>query len=267
MNIKLTFGIALFFGLSVHSFGQKLKPGTYMSLYATTHYTVYQKDAATIRIEPCQKFGSQFETDKETYEFKKLANTEKFGWNGGTQIILEIDGAANILSFANPMDMRIPMKLMLLHPENTLPAAHVKTYYDETQGGHSNARILVTDPAQINSGNCYIHSTPSTEFNGYIPCNYKGLFGNGFSATFRADHTGTFNGLAIKWSIVSDHNGRVKKWDYSDGGFLLHLMIEFENELPVFVDKPSAGKKLAILEALRYSKDDGTIEILQMQKQ
>ncbi len=255
--------------LCVFSFqlqAQNITEGTYMSLFHVTHYTVSKKDNNTILIKPCQQFESQLSTNNETFEFKRLADTPQFGWNGGTQIILNIDSQSNILSFPNPINMNIPVKLMLLHPNNISPVNNVKTYYDKTDGGYSNARVLITDANQIKTGNCFIHSNPTEELNQYITGSFNGIYDGNLKATFNTNNTGVFLGLPMRWSIVSDHKGQIKKWEYPSGGFLIHLMIEFDGNTPIFVDKPSAGEKLAIIESLRYDKEEGTIEIRQMQR-
>ena len=265
MKTKLSI-LTVILGITVNSFAQNIKEGTYMLLWGANHYTVFFKDKNTLEIKPCQNYQHQNSIDNETYEFIRMGDTEKFGWNGGSEVILDIDVNTNVLSFPKPINMNVPMKLMLLHPKDTAPSANVKTYFDETDGGYSPARILITDPTEIKNGDCLIHSIPTSEYNSYIVGSYDGLFGNGFSATFNADHTGIFCGLPFNWSVVSNSEGIIKKWDYADGGFLVHIMIEFENGLPTFVDPPSAGKKLAIIESLRVSISDGTVEIKQMQR-
>lgn len=266
MKTKTIVSLSLILGIALNSFAQTIQEGTYMSMYTLTHYSLTKSDENNLLIQPCQRFDSQLTTNNETFAFSKLDGTEKFGWNGGSQIILDSESEPNTLSFPNPMNMNTPVKLMLLHPANTAPAAGIKTYYDETEGGYSNARILITDPNEAKIGNCLIHSNPTDELNPYIVGSFNGMYDANSKATFNADHTGTFLGLPMNWSIVSDHNGKIKKQDYPDGGFIVHLMIEFENELPIFVDKPSAGKKLAIIEGLRLNSEDGSVEIRQMKK-
>src|SRR5690606_12767884 len=246
---------------------QSIQEGTYMSLFSDTHYSLKMKNKATILIEPCQRFESSLTIANNTFEFKELGSTKKYGWNGGDQIILDVDIKTNSISFANPFNMNQAIKLKLLHPDKTLPAPHIKTYYDETHGGYSKARILVTDSNEIGAANCFIHSNPSQELNPIITGNYKGMYDQKFSATLNPDNTGTFLGLPMQWSIVSDHAGGLKKWNYEDGGFLIHLMIEFDSQLPIFIDSVPAGKKVAMITGLVYSQSEATVELYQMLKQ
>ncbi|MDN3722769.1 hypothetical protein QRD02_00115 [Aequorivita sp. SDUM287046] len=238
-----------------------------MSLFTDTHYTLKKKDNAIILIEPCQRFDSPLTMTNNTFEFKELGTTNKFGWNGGDQIIMDIDLQTNIVSFANPFNINHPIKLKLLHPDNSIPGPGIKTYYDETEGGFSKARILVTDNNEISTGNCFIHSNVTQIENDIITGSYRGMYDENFSAILNPDNTGTFLGLPMQWSIVSDHIGELKKWSYYDGGFLIHLMIEFDGPLPKFIDPVTAGKKVAMITGLIYSKSEGTVELYQMMKQ
>lgn len=263
--MKIYFYFACLYFLS-QSFlmAQLPKEGSYMTLFGVTHYQVSVKDNQ-VNIKPCQSFHSQLTIDNNTFDFTPIQGSSELGWKGSEQVKLEFDASTNVISFPTPTDLSRPTKMKLIHPNQTSPKESIKTYWDKTDGGFSPARYLVTDSNQIKNSECLIHSNPTSDFNNQIVGSYTGLYEAKLSATLNSDHTGTFSGLPMKWSIVSDHNGNVKKWDYPSGGFLIHLMIEFENELPMFVD-PAPGETVAIISSLRFSADDNSVEFHQMSK-
>jgi len=263
--MKIFLAIVSLLIISLPAFSQNFIEGTYMAKFLSTHYSLSKPDENTVRIQPCQKFESQVSIDRETYIFKRLNGTDKFGWNGGSEVILDFDAKTGTLTFPNPINMQVPIILMLLHPKGTEPQNNVKTYFDETVGGYSTARILITDKARIKSGDCLIHSVASAELNDYIVGSYTGLYVQTSTATFRADHTGEFLGLPMTWSIVSDYKGAINKGAAPDGSFVIHLLIEFVDKYPSFIDPPSPGHKVATLQLMSHF-GGGVMEIHQMQK-
>ncbi len=236
-----------------------------MPLYGYYNYNVTVSDGKVL-FEPCQQFQHQNSINNETFEFQKIEGSDQFGWNGSIQIPLTVDSQNNMLKFQNPYDMSKLMPMMLIHPKNVVPAEGILTYYDETDGGYSAARIRITDESQIKSGKCFIHSKKTNEYNGDIVGNYSDDYDSSMNLTLNGDFSGVYKGLPVKWSIVSDHSGKVKKWDYPDGGYMIHIVLEFENGIPANIDPPSAGHSVGIIDGVRISKADGTVTVGRMNK-
>ena len=248
------------------SFHAQVKPGTYMSFGNGSNFHLSQT-GESILIEPCQKFESQLTINNNTYQFKKLANTEKFGWEGGSDVILNVSDDQSAITFKYPINMREERSFKFMHTPGTLPASGVKTYFDETIGGYSKARILITDPGKIKTGNCFIHSIAKDEMNSYLVGNYKGLFDANWKATFNADYSGSFLGLPMSWTIVSDEKGNIIKWDIPNSkSVVFFVMVEFKGELPKNMDPVSTDKTVAGIYSAVYDGQTNTIEINQMVK-
>jgi len=155
----------------------------------------------------------------------------------------------------------------LTHTPGRLPTDGVKTYYDETVGGYSKALVLITDANQIKNGKCFIHSVAKSDLNSYLVGSYKGLFDENWNATFNADYSGSFLGLAMSWTIVSDDNGNIIKWDIPNSkSVVFFVMVEFKGKLPSTMDPVAAGKTVAGIYSAVYNDQNNTIEINQMVK-
>ena len=154
-----------------------------------------------------------------------------------------------------------------MHTPGNSPKDGVKTYRDETIGGYSNARILVENAEEIKTENCLIHSAEKNDLNKYVVGSFQGVFDPNWNANFQSDFTGTFLGLPMRWSIVSDENGEIVNWGSEEQQFLVFfIMVEFENELPPTIDPVAAGKKVAGIYSALYIGSEGYVEIHQMQK-
>lgn len=265
MKTKL-FMISLLSGISISTFGQT--QGSYLSLSGNgIHHNLVKLDDNTIKIEPCQNFESKYSKQDETFNFIRLGDTDKFGWEGGTQVILDFDSNSNTVSFPSPLNMNQKRSFKLMHKAGSAPENGVKTYIDETNGGYSNARILVTDSNQINTGKCNIHSVEKTDANQFVSGTFYGVFDESRTATFNSDHSGTFLGLQMRWSLVSDDKGNVLKWEWQENNNAqLFVMVEFTGEAPITFDPVASGKKVAGIYAATYIADGGYVEINQMQK-
>lgn len=262
--MKLIFTI-LFSGFVLILFGQNIPEGTYMSFGGGAHVTVTKPDDNTVLITPCLKYESQLSAQNETYSFSKLSGTEKFGWEGGSQVILNYEN--NTLVFPEPVNMNNERSYKWMHGPGNTPKDGVKTYRDETIGGYSKARILVENESEIKTENCLIHSAEKNDLNNYVLGSFQGVFNSNWNANFQSDYTGTFLGLPMRWSLVSDENGEIIKWGSEEQQFLVFfIMVEFENELPPTIDPVEAGKKVAGIYSALYIGAEGYVEIHQMQK-
>lgn len=256
----------LFIFIAAINLNAQVTPGTYMSFGGGSNYNVTLTNE-TILIEPCQNFESQLTVTNNTYEFKKLDNTNKFGWKGYSDVILNVNKNSKEITFAEPLNMRETRSFKFMHTPNKLPADGVKTYFDETIGGYSKARVLITDPNQIKSGKCFIHSVAKSDLNNYLVGNYKGLFDENWNATFNADYSGSFLGLPMSWTVVSDENGNIIKWDIPNSkSVVFFVMVEFKGKLPMNMDPVEAGKTVAGIYSAFYNDQENTIEINQMVK-
>ena len=269
MKTKL-FMISLLLGFSISTFAQT--QGSYLSLSGNgIHHNLTKVDDNTILIESCQKFESQLSQNDETFKFKKM-DSGQFGWvafdgNVYGDVVMHSDSNTNTVSFPSPLNLNQQRSFKLMHTANSEPQNGVKTYIDETVGGYSNARILVTDTNQIKSGKCNIHSVEKTDANQFISGTFRGVFDESWSATFNSDHSGTFLGLPMRWSLVSDEKGNVINWNWEgNNNVKLFVMVEFTGEIPITFDPVAAGKKVAGIYSATYIADEGYVEIHQMQK-
>ncbi len=247
---------------------QNLVEGSYIEFGGAFHSIQYLDDN-TIKIEPCQKYESEISTQRETFEFKKMENGE-FGWKADDgsipgDVIYKFDQEMNRISFPDPINMNNQKSFSLMHKNNSTPASGVKTYVDETIGGYSNARVLVTDADRVKNGNCLMHSALISELNSYLAGTYDGIFDSNWQSTFNADFTGSFLGLPMTWSLLSDDQGKLIKWG-GDDFFVVFLMVEFDGQLPQYFDPVTPGKTVAGIYSAVYYGDQGYIEIHQMQK-
>lgn len=255
----------IIFIVAINLYAQ-VTPGTYISFGGGSHYNV-TVTSETILIEPCQNFESPLTVANNTYEFKKLANTDKFGWKGYPDVILNVSKNFKEISFPEPVNMNEHRSFKFMHTPNRLPADSVKTYFDETIGGYSKARVLITDPNQIKNGKCFIHSVAKSDLNNYLVGNYKGLFDENWNAIFNADYSGSFLGLPMSWTVVSDENGNIIKWDIPNSkSVVFFVMVEFKGKLPINMDPVAAGKTVAGIYSAVYNDQENTIEINQMVK-
>lgn len=262
--MKKMYTFFIFIGLI--NLNAQVTKGTYIGFGGGSHYEVTSDDE-TILIEPCQNFESPLTVANNSYEFKKLSNTDKFGWKGYSDVIFNFDKANNTITFKEPMDMNVQRSYKWMHTPNKLPANGVKTYRDETMGGYSKARVLVTDSNDIKTGKCFIHSVAKSDLNSYLVGNYNGLFDENWQATFNADYSGNFLGLPMTWTLVSDENGNVIKWDIPNSTSVLFMvMVEFEGKLPINMDPVAAGVKVAGIYSAYYDGNKNSIEINQMVK-
>lgn len=262
MNTKALLSVLIICS-SLSLSAQEVTEGTYMTLYTYYNYNVKVNDGKIV-IEPCQAYEHQNSIDKETYIFEKIEGGSGYGWNGSAQIPLAIE--SNMLKFQNPYNTSVPVPMMLIHKKNTLPAEGVLTYFDETQGGYSNARIRITDQERIKTGGCFIHSKKSNAYNADILGTFTDDYDASMKMELKEDYTGTYLGHSITWSIVSDYNGNIKKWEYPSGGYLIHIMMEFTGTYPNKVDPPSAGQPVAIIEGVKLSQDTGVVSVGRMNK-
>ncbi len=265
--MKTNFWLSIF-AISLGVTSQAQVQGSYMAFGGGFHSIEYT-DENTISIQPCKNYHSELSAKDETFEFKKMENGD-FGWLAydgsiSREVILKNDQEANRISFPDPINMRNERSFLLMHKKGAVPASNVKTYVDETIGGYSNARILVTDSDRVKNGNCLIHSAPVSDLNSYLVGNYHGVFDENWQSTFNADFTGTFLGLPMTWSLVSDDQGKLIQWG-GNGSFFLYVMIEFEGQSPNTFDPVESGKKVAGIYGVAYFADEKYIEIHQMQK-
>src|SRR5690606_31590718 len=98
----------------------QVTPGTYMSFGSGSNYNV-TVTGETILIEPCQNFESPLTVTNNTYEFKKLVNTDNFGWNGYSDVILNISKDSKVISFPEPVNMNEHRSFKFMHTPNRLP--------------------------------------------------------------------------------------------------------------------------------------------------
>ena len=268
MKEKISFSVVFVFGFLWISNAQNLVEGSYIEFGGAFH-SIQFLDENTIKIEPCQKYESEITTQNETFEFKKMENGE-FGWkayDGSVpgDVIYKFDPKDNRINFPSPLNMNNQKSFSLMHKNNSTPAQGVKTYVDETFGGYARARVLVTNPDKVKTGKCLMHSAPISELNSYLVGTYDGVFDSSWQSTFNADFTGSFLGLPMTWSLLSDDQGKLIKWG-GDNFFVVFLMIEFEGQLPLDFDPAESGKTTAGIYGAVYYGDQGYIEIHQMQK-
>lgn len=245
----LSISATLIFGILS---AQQATEGTYMTLYTYYNYNLTESDGV-IRIEPCQRFDHQGSIDRNTYEFKKIEEESGYGLGGSNQVPLTIE--SNGVKFQNPYNLNEPVPMMLVHPNGQTPSEGVLTYYDETQGGFSTARIRITDPARIKSEKCLIHSHKTDQFHDKIIGSFTDDYDSSMRMNLQSDFTGAYLGHPITWSVVSDFKGNVKKWDYPNGNFLIHIMMEFVDTYPSIVDPPSARHAVALIEGVRVGNE------------
>jgi len=240
----------------------QIKEGTYMVLYKYYNYELSVINEKII-IKPCQKYDHQNSIDRETFEFSLIPGTNTYAWKGDPTVPLTING--NMLTFNDPYNLKNPIPMMLIHPKGELPNEGVLTYFDETQGGYSPARIRITDKERIKNDNCFIHSIKTNEFQNDLIGNFTDDYDKNMQMTLHNDFTGSYLGHPITWSIVSDHTRTIKKWTYPSGNYLIHIMMEFTSTYPANIDPPLAGHKIAIIEGVIV--DNSTTSIGRMNKQ
>lgn len=246
-------------------YGQ-VSPGTYLGFGAGSHYTV-SVSPETILIEPCKKYESPLSTANETYEFKKLAGTDQFGWKGYSEVILQASNKSRRIDFKDPINLKDSRSFQWMSNSKNLPAQGVKTYIDETFGGYSVARVLIPDPSSIPDSKCLIHGVAKSDLNHHLIGSYRGLFDENWKAQFNADYSGTFIGLPMTWTLVSDREGNVIKWDIPNSeSVVFYVMVEYEGKLPMTFDPVDQGKKVAGIYSAFYNDQTGQIEIHQMVK-
>ncbi len=268
MKKKIGLSFIFVFGFFCFSNAQNLVEGSYIEFGGAFHSIQYL-DENTIKIEPCQKFESEISTQRQTFEFKKMANGD-FGWKASDgsvpgDVIYKFEKEINQINFPDPINMNNQKSFFLMHKNNSTPAPGVKTYVDETFGGYSSARVLVTDADKAKNGDCLMHSAPISELNSYLTGTYEGIFDSSWQSTFNADFTGTFRGLPMTWSLLSDDQGKLIKWG-GDNFFVVFLMVEFQGQLPPNFDPAEPGQTVAGIYGAVYYGDQGYIEIHQMQK-
>ncbi|WP_312323941.1 hypothetical protein [Soonwooa sp.] len=101
----------LFTGLNVNA---QVPSGTYMSFGSGSHHTITVTEE-TIKIEPCLKYESALSVANETYEFKKLDNTNNFGWKGYSDVILNYNKDTKEISFKEPVNMNNHRHFKFMH--------------------------------------------------------------------------------------------------------------------------------------------------------
>ncbi len=253
--------IALGSGLSA-----QVQSGTYLMFGSGAHASVSANNE-TIHIEPCKKYESPLTIENNTFEFKKLEGTDQFGWKGYSDVILQASQNNRRIDFKEPVNLNESRSYQWMSDSKKSPEKGVKTYIDETFGGYSPARVLVTDPASVPNSKCFIHSVAKSDLNYRLLGNYKGLFDENWGATFNADYSGTFVGLPMTWTLVSDREGNVIKWDIPNSeSVVFYVMVEYEGKLPMTFDPVDQGKKVAGIYSAFYNDQTGQIEIHQMVK-
>lgn len=257
--------VLLLFCVGYQVKGQQPTAGTYMGKWDTTHSELSTPDANTILINPCADYDSQLSTDLRTFEFKKIAGTDKFGWNGGSDVILDYDSKEGIITFKNPVNMNEQFIFELVHPKGSLPKAGVKTYFDETKGGYSAARILITDESEIKNGKCFLHAVPSDKLNSYITGSYTGTLERSLKGQFNSDHSGSFLGVPMTWALASDYQGNPIIGQSTGAAFVVNIFMEYPGKIPHNIDPPLKGNKVASLYRF-VNFGDGNVEIYQMGK-